>query len=146
MSDGRRAYFSSYGPTSDNRIKPDVSAIGLPSIVSGTNGGVSSSSGTSFSSPTMAGLVACLWQAHPELTNMQVIDIIRRSASQFSAPDTSLGYGIPDIYAAHVYLKSSGAIDQQKSGSLRVFPNPFKNELHVEFFKSTDCYSVRYAN
>jgi serine protease AprX len=133
MSDGRRAYFSSYGPTSDNRIKPDVSAIGLPSIVSGTNGGVSSSSGTSFSSPTMAGLVACLWQAHPELTNMQVIDIIRRSASQFSAPDTSLGYGIPDIYAAHVYLKSSGAIDQQKSGSLRVFPNPFKNELHVEF-------------
>jgi serine protease AprX len=133
MPDGRRAYFSSYGPTSDQRIKPDVCAIGLPSIVSGTNGFASSSSGTSFSSPIMAGLVACLWQAHPELTNMDIIDVIKRSASQFSAPDTSLGYGIPDIYAAHLYLKTSGAIDVKKQGSMRVFPNPFKTKLHIEF-------------
>ena len=133
MPDGRRAYFSSYGPTADQRIKPDVCAIGLPSIVSGTNGLVSSSSGTSFSAPTMAGLVACLWQAHPELTNMQVIDIVKRSASQFNAPDSSLGYGVPDIYAAHIYLKSSGAIDNPMKGLMNIFPNPFKDEFHVEF-------------
>ena len=133
LPDGRRAYFSSFGPTSDQRIKPDICAIGLPSVVSGTNGLVSSSSGTSFSAPTMAGLIACLWQAHPELTNMQIIDIVKRSASQFSAPDSSLGYGIPDIYAAHIYLKSSGAIQKQLKGSINVFPNPFKNEFHVQF-------------
>jgi len=136
MQDGRRAYFSSYGPTADQRIKPEVCAIGLPSIVSGINGDVASSSGTSFSSPTMAGLVACLWQAHPELTNMQVIDIVKRSASQFSAPDTSLGYGIPDIYAAHIYLNSLGAIDKPADGLMNVFPNPFKNEFHVEFLSN----------
>lgn len=133
MEDGRRAFFSSYGPTADNRIKPDVCAIGLPSVVSGTTGNVSSSSGTSFSSPIMAGLVACLWQAHPELTNMDIIDIIKRSANQFQAPDTSLGFGVPDIYAAHLYLKTSGVIENPSKGSMRVFPNPFKNEFHVEF-------------
>lgn len=134
MEDGRRAYFSSYGPTADKRIKPDVCAIGLPSIVSGTTGSVSSSSGTSFSSPTLAGLVACLWQAHPELTNMDIIDIVKRSASRFHSPDTSLGFGVPDIYAAHLYLKTSGAIENSSKGSMKLFPNPFKDEFHVEFY------------
>ncbi|MDF1548107.1 MAG: S8 family serine peptidase, partial [Bacteroidales bacterium] len=133
MLDGRRAFFSSYGPTFDNRIKPDVSAIGLPSVVSGTGGEVSTSSGTSFSSPIMAGLVACLWQAHPELSNLDIIDIIKRSSSQFNAPDTSLGYGVPDIYAAHMFLKTSGSINSKLRGTMNVFPNPFQDEFHVEF-------------
>lgn len=144
MPDSRRAYFSSLGPSADKRIKPDVCAIGLPSIVSGTGGEVSSSSGTSFSSPIMAGLVACLWQAHPELTNMEVIDIIKRSSSQFNAPDTSLGYGIPDVYAAHIFLKTSGFIDIKK-GNMRVFPNPFNENLNIEYFNEdiTIPYNLR---
>jgi len=133
MKDSRRAYFSSYGPSSDKRIKPDVCALGLPSVVSGASGQVTTSSGTSFSSPIMAGLVACLWQAHPKLNNMEIIDIVKRSASQFSLPDTSLGYGIPDIYSAHIYLNALGFNDLKSPENIHVFPNPFKNSINVEF-------------
>ncbi len=133
MKDSRRAYFSSYGPSSDKRIKPDVCALGLPSVVSGASGQVTTSSGTSFSSPIMAGLVACLWQAHPKLNNMEIIEIIKRSASQFSKPDTSLGYGIPDIYSAHIFLNTMGYNDKKAPESINVFPNPFKNSINVEF-------------
>ena len=133
IPNGNRAYFSSYGPSFDQRIKPDVCALGLPSIVSGANGEISYSSGTSFSSPIMAGIVACLWQAHPQLSNMDIIDIVKRSSSQFSLPDTSLGYGIPDIYAAHLYLNSIGKNEQPNPGSINVFPNPFKDTFYVQF-------------
>ncbi|RLD66673.1 MAG: hypothetical protein DRI95_06235, partial [Bacteroidetes bacterium] len=128
------AYFSSRGPTSDQRIKPDVCAMGMPSVVSGTNGNVSISSGTSFSAPIMAGMVACLWQAHPELNNMQIIDAVKRSANRYSQPDTIFGYGIPDFYATHIYLNTTGNIDEPIDYLLNVFPNPFRNYLNVEFF------------
>ncbi|MFN8258641.1 MAG: S8 family serine peptidase [Bacteroidales bacterium] len=134
MKDGQRAYFSSYGPSSDKRIKPDVCALGLPSVVSGAGGQVSISSGTSFSSPIMAGLVACLWQAHPNLNNMEIIDIIKRSANRYNQPDTSLGYGIPDIYSAHIYLNSIGFYQNQEKNSILIFPNPFREAFYVQFF------------
>ncbi|MBN1250803.1 MAG: S8 family serine peptidase [Bacteroidales bacterium] len=127
------AYFSSLGPTSDKRIKPDVCAQGMPAVVEGSGGEISYANGTSFSSPIMAGMVTCLWQAHPELNNMQIIDAVKRSANKYSKPDTIYGYGIPDFYAAHLYLKSSGLIDVKKTDFLNVYPNPFKNSFNVEF-------------
>lgn len=57
--------------------------------------------GTSFSSPVMAGAVACLWQAWPQKGNMDIIRVVKRSASQFSNPDTLLGYGIPNFSLAN---------------------------------------------
>ncbi len=129
------AYFSSRGPTFDSRIKPDVCAMGMPAVVSGSSGSVSTSNGTSFSGPIMAGMVACLWQAHPELNNMQIIDAVKRSANKYSQPDTIYGYGIPDFYAAHIYLNSLGSIDESSiEHILNVFPNPFKDYFNVEFF------------
>jgi len=108
--------------------------MGMPSVVSGNSGSVSTSSGTSFSGPIMAGMVACLWQAHPELNNMQIIDAVKRSADRYSTPDTIFGYGIPDFYAAHIYLNTTGSIDESIKQLLNVFPNPFKDYFHVEFF------------
>ena len=128
------AYFSSLGPTYDRRIKPDVCAMGMPAVVSDSNGNVSASSGTSFSGPIMAGMVACLWQAHPELNNMQIIDAVKRSADRYSQPDTIYGYGIPDFYAAHTYLNTSGSIDESIENLLHIFPNPFKEYFNVEFW------------
>ena len=133
MYDGKLAYFSSQGPTYDQRIKPDVCAIGLSPVVSGTNGIISYASGTSFSTPIMAGLVTCLWQAHPELNNMEIIELVRRCSNQYNLPDNSYGYGLPDIYAAHIYLKSSGFLNPPAQGIMNVFPNPFKNEFYVEY-------------
>lgn len=133
MHNGSLAYFSSLGPTADERIKPDVCAIGLSPAVQGINGNVTYASGTSFSAPVMAGLVACLWQAHPGLNNMEIMDIVRRSSSLFHAPNNSLGYGLPDIYAAHLYLQQTGSLHIPSKGWMNVFPNPFRDEFCVEF-------------
>lgn len=76
---GVLAPFSSIGNTADGRVKPDVMAVGLGSDVMGTDGIVRGANGTSFSSPIMCGMVACLWQALPDLTAKELIELVRRS-------------------------------------------------------------------
>lgn len=128
------AFFSSMGPTADRRIKPDVCAQGMPAVVTGADGNTTVSSGTSFSAPIMTGAVTCLWQAHKDLNNMQIIDAIKRSANRYTQPDTVYGYGVPDLYKAHIFLNSLGEIDEQTESLLNVFPNPFKDALNVVFY------------
>ncbi len=99
-STGDIASFSSRGPTSDGRTKPDIVAKGLGTTVLAYDGNVSSGSGTSFASPLMAGLVACFWQANKDKNNMEIIDIIKRYSSQYNSPDNIKGYGIPDFEEA----------------------------------------------
>jgi len=92
--------FSSRGPTADMRIKPDVVALGSNINVITSNGDIEPSSGTSFAGPVVTGLAACLWEAFPRLSNLQLIEIIRRSAHKYGNPDNSFGYGIPDMEKA----------------------------------------------
>jgi serine protease AprX len=99
------AGFSSYGPTSDGQVKPDVAAVGQGAIVANTfNGQPSGGNGTSFACPNMAGIATCLWQAFPEVNNMSIIDALRKSADKADAPDTRTGFGIPDAKKATVLL------------------------------------------
>jgi hypothetical protein len=101
---GNYASFSSQGPTWDGRIKPDVSAQGQGTAYGDPWGSVNIGNGTSFSSPVMAGAAACLWQAFPAFTNVQMMDAIRQSAHLYATPDSLLGYGIPDFAAAATLL------------------------------------------
>jgi hypothetical protein len=48
----------------------------------------------------MCGLVACLWQACPQLTAKQLIDLIRKNGDRNAYPDNIYGYGIPDMWKA----------------------------------------------
>ncbi|WP_300698096.1 S8 family serine peptidase [Bacteroides sp.] len=98
---GLLAPFSSIGNTADNRIKPDVVAVGLGSDVMGTSGNQAKANGTSFSSPIMCGMVACLWQARPELTAKEVIELVRKSGDRAAFPDNIYGYGLPDMWKAY---------------------------------------------
>ena len=93
--------FSSFGLTVDGRIKPDVVALGLGAMVINQSGtSIDYKTGTSYSSPILCGLVACLWQANPQLTNKQLIDIIKKSADRYNNPQLPYGYGIPDMQKA----------------------------------------------
>lgn len=130
---GEYAYFSSTGPTADGRIKPDVAGKGLNTTVYDGDGSVTSSSGTSFSAPVVAGLVACLWQAHPQLTNMQILDAIRNNSSQVNNPDSLLGYGLPDFNMALLYPDN---IESNDKNTLNIYPNPFSEILKIDNFKS----------
>ena len=100
-SDKERSSFSSVGMTADYRIKPDVVALGSRVCTIGSSGQVQYTNGTSFSTPIIAGMAACLWQAFPLLKNTEVIELIKESSSQFKKPDAQLGYGIPDMYNAY---------------------------------------------
>ena len=94
------ASFSSRGPTADLRIKPDVVAIGQGTKYINSDGYIVSGNGTSFSSPIMCGLVACLWQANPNLTNKQILNIVRTASHMHATPNEIFGYGIPDMKIA----------------------------------------------
>lgn len=98
---GILAPFSSIGNTADGRVKPDIVAVGLGSDVMGTDGNLRRANGTSFSSPIMCGMVACLWQARPELTAKEVIELVRKSGDRVDFPDNIYGYGIPDMWKAY---------------------------------------------
>lgn len=102
---GRLAPFSSVGTTADGRIKPDVMAVGMNSNIVQPNGNQGLGSGTSFASPIMCGMVACLWQACPRYTAVQLMDLLRRSSDRAQHPDNIYGYGIPDVWKAYqMYL------------------------------------------
>ena len=94
---GIRSSFSSIGPTADGRIKPNVMACGQGATVAVGDNGISTANGTSFSSPIMAGMVACLWQSHPEMSAMEVQESIMESGSTAGDPDNLYGWGIPDF-------------------------------------------------
>ena len=127
--DSTRAYFSSYGPSYDQRIKPEVSALGYFTAVQSLNGGIEFGAGTSYSAPVIAGLVACLWQALPNYTSHQLIDLIISHASNFNNADNSLGYGVPNFNES---LKTN--IDKVMDAGMEwnISPNPFSNYLLLQ--------------
>jgi serine protease AprX len=126
------AFFSSQGPSADGRVKPDIAAMGWGATGLGPSGEeVTLLNGTSFSAPLVAGLVACLWQLHPERSAHDVMDAVRRSAHQFGDPDTELGHGIPDFMLAHQLLQGTTSVVERSSMELRVHPVPFQDAFTV---------------
>ena len=116
------APFSSYGPTPDGRIKPEVCAVGWKCrLIDPADGQVISRNGTSFACPLLAGMAACLWSALPNENAMQIRERIIRSADRFSLPDDRYGYGIPDAWAAYMGTTTGVASAQiNAQGTARV--------------------------
>ncbi len=119
QSDYGHSSFSSYGPSADGRVKPDVVALGTSAYLVNENGSVSQGSGTSFSAPQVAGLMAGIWQAYPEFSASELVEAVRNSSSNTLTPDESFGYGIPSFIALTNYLQSVSALDP-----VQVYPNP----------------------
>ena len=125
------APFSSFGPTPDNRIKPDVLAQGQNVfILNEITGDPVTSNGTSFSSPIMAGIIACFWQAFPNLTNTQIMQRIRESADKYSNPTAQYGYGIPNLETAYGNVLNVNEQDFIKE--ISVYPNPVSSTFNLK--------------
>ncbi len=131
---GNRAGFSSVGPTTSDPpvIKPDVMAQGVAvavaSAINDTTYG--SAQGTSFSCPFTAGVAALILEAHPHATPADVMAWMKATASNASAPNTLLGWGIVDAAAAIAYPT------MQPSASLQLlpsFPNPFNGATSLQY-------------
>jgi subtilisin family serine protease len=127
---GNIAKFSSRGPSYDKRIKPDVVAVGFKTTVQNPDNSFALGSGTSFSAPVIAGLTACLWQACPGKSNMEIIRAIQQYSSQYTTPDSIKGYGIPDFKSALYALNTA---QQPLNHTLILFPNPFTTQFSIDF-------------
>lgn len=146
-SQRQAAAFSSYGPSADGRVKPDVAGLGVGTSFITSDGSVGAGNGTSYACPVVAGLVACLWQAFPRRSNMDILQAVKASSSRYTAPDNRMGYGIPNFHAAYDTLlrqemADSAYIREQLGGQvLKVFPNPFTTRLNI-YYRSTSSATV----
>lgn len=104
---GYHTAFSSYGPTSDKRMKPNVTAYGH--VIAAAPAGLRSVQGTSFASPLVAGFAACAWQSDRNLSNMQLFLDIEKSGSLYPYFDYAHGFGIPQ--AGHFVNKDHKPAD-----------------------------------
>lgn len=134
--DANRNYvsFSSVGPTSDGRVKPDVAAQGAGTIITSSFGGVQGGNGTSFAAPVIAGMITCLWQANPEKRNTEITDAVKQSASLYNNPGGLLGYGIPNFCIANSLLKGADPAVFQEDSLISLTQHPFGNAIEGIFY------------
>jgi len=126
---GTIAAFSCWGPNSAGKVKPNVVSVGQGTILANTIGNPIGGNGTSYANPNMAGLVACLWQAFPEFTNMEIIDAVQHSADRFLTPDERYGYGIPNFRIAYNQL----LIERQRRKYATVLGNEWMKAYPVPY-------------
>ena len=140
------AGFSSVGPSSDGRIKPDVAGTGRNAMCVGTDGIIRRCNGTSFSSPITCGMVACLIQSHPTLTMMDIVNSVRESGHQYSTPDNLYGYGIPNACVADSLLElletPTGIEDVELDNSFNIYPNPSSDYITISSDKNINVIEL----
>jgi len=142
---GAKADFSSFGPSSDGRVKPDVMAMGQQVVAELSPGVISTLSGTSLSCPITAGLVACLLQAYPNASAQTIRQAVLQSSSQYLSPDSAMGYGIPDFKKAYNILSQASTL---YNAPAYAYPNPFSssivvvNQLGFDNIITVECYGV----
>ncbi|MBI5539415.1 MAG: S8 family serine peptidase [Bacteroidia bacterium] len=110
--------YSSYGPSADWRLKPNVSAFSH--VIAASPNNIHETDGTSFSSPLVAGFAACAWQSNLGLTNMQLFLEIEKSATLYPYFDYAHGYGIPQ---ASYFLNSMVSVAKQPTVEIIVNEN-----------------------
>ena len=144
---GNIASFSSFGPTFDKRVKPEILALGLnATVINHTNGAVSTSSGTSFSSPIMAGLIACLngnegftlkssnsTKAKTQKNyNDYLKEAVYKSSDKYANPSDQYGYGIPNFEVALNTYIASLTIEKSILNSINISPNPITTIFNID--------------
>jgi subtilisin family serine protease len=136
--------FSSAGPSSDRRIKPDVVAQGVSVPVQVNASVIERSAGTSFSCPIISGMCACIMQAVPEATNYDIISALHESSDKYLTPDSLYGFGIPDI-ARTISLIQEKLVIKPDDESL-AYPNPFNEQLKIAFRQAPSQLMVEIFN
>jgi subtilisin family serine protease len=111
-ANGRLSPFSSIGPTWDQRIKPDLVALGSAARMAKarTRHDYTTANGTSFSTPLIAGCAALVLSAHPDWSPEAVWDALAMSADRASRPDPGYGWGVPNVRDAILYPRIEGHI------------------------------------
>ncbi|HPX44082.1 MAG TPA: S8 family serine peptidase [Bacteroidales bacterium] len=139
-SDRTISSFSSAGPSADRQVKPDIVAQGVGIKVQISPNLLHMADGTSFSCPVISGICACIMQAVPQASNMDIISALHSSSDRYFTPDSLYGYGIPDIKKAIAILQDKYL--PKPAGEIVVFPNPFRNEIRINLSEVPEWLSV----
>jgi len=137
---GTPSYFSSFGPSSDGRVKPEVCATGSFSAIISSAGTPSNGDGTSFATPIMAGMMACLLQRYKAIDALTdvptILNSVFKSGSLYNNPTDQMGYGIPDFVQAEKNLKTFDSIRQIEKENFVLSYNPTLKTITVRFTES----------
>jgi hypothetical protein len=130
---GLIAGFSSWGPNGAQKRKPNIVSVGWGATYANMFGTITTGNGTSYANPNVAGLIACLWQAFPEFSNMEILDAVERSSSMYNNPDDRYGYGIPNFRSAYQLLAAQKEENDSLANGkwLKAFPIPFRQFFTV---------------
>jgi subtilisin family serine protease len=142
QQNGQYASFSSIGPNAAGEQKPNVMAQGASAAIVNTEGQVATGSGTSYSSPIICGMVACLLQASPFTRPETLKNAIEASANFYTTPSYKIGYGIPDFYKI---LQSLPVMEHSKCNNILIYPNPVSDMLTVKsknYLKKALLYDI----
>ena len=136
-STGIPSSFSSFGPSSDGRVKPEICATGTSSALVSTGGTPTYGNGTSFATPIMAGMMACLLQKYKSQNMNHSISSLLQSVfntgSLFSNPTAQMGYGIPDFKIADQNITDYDSVLPLEMNSFSIAENNILKSLIIRF-------------
>ena len=143
-TDRQLAGFSSRGSTLFDRTKPSLASVGFRTYAQKGNGTIGQGNGTSYSSPVNAGLMACLRQAFPDVSNFMILEAILQSCDRYHSPDTLTGYGVPDYWLAYRILEASQP--DAEDIIINVYPNPVHDILTIRAYYPYNITKINIAN
>jgi serine protease AprX len=152
-SAGTISSFSSFGPTFDNRIKPEVCATGSATAIVNPSGNIVYGNGTSFSSPVIAGITACYMQFYKSqsaygYTVNNIRQNIISSGHLYTNPDNQLGYGIPDFQAVIYNTPTNSTFEYKQNDLFKSYYNKLLKQICIvksPFAANEDFYLEIYA-
>ena len=143
--EGNSASFSGHGPAADGRLKPELAAPGVDIPLVQGDGSFIEGSGTSYATPLLSGLAACLWQSVPQLNAESLREAIIQSCNHSGMPDPFQGHGIPDFYIAASLLGSNPYFRPNSTQLLSELPeSTAQSFLYMRVFTAASG-SFRYA-
>jgi len=139
-STGTPSYFSSFGPSSDGRIKPEICATGTSSALVSTNGSTTYGNGTSFATPIMAGMMACLLQkykASNQVLNItSLLNSVFRTGSLYANPTAQMGYGIPDFQKAEQNLSLLNSLNHVQNDNVSITYDSASQTINIKLINN----------
>lgn len=134
---GTSSVFSSFGPSSDGRVKPEVCALGTAASVVNISGVPTFGSGTSFSTPIMAGMIACLLQRYKAMNTIlnvtTLLNAVFKSGSLYNNPTEQKGYGIPDFANVEQNLRIFDSLFKDGKNDFIIAYNSFFKTINIRF-------------
>ena len=135
MTDGTVSNFSSFGPASDGRVKPEIAALGTSTALMNVNG-CFASQGTSFSAPIISGMMGCFLQLAKDnysfITLDDLFQYVFRSGNTYNSPSGQLGYGIPDFEKAADLLLANITIHTAAATEILIFADAASKTLKID--------------